>query len=96
MTQVLLFSQFTTMLDLLDEYIELRGWNRYRIDGRGGHGANQDEINEFNTAPFSEDSKPHEKPHALSLSLTVMPAHSRQHFLAVDSSRRRRLEPGWC
>lgn len=58
MTQVLLFSQFTTMLDLLDEYIELRGWNRYRIDGRGGHGANQDEINEFNTAPFSEDSKP--------------------------------------
>ncbi|KWU46234.1 hypothetical protein RHOSPDRAFT_24768 [Rhodotorula sp. JG-1b] len=56
MTQVLLFSQFTTMLDLLDEYIELRGWNRYRIDGRGGHGANQDEINEFNTAPFSEDT----------------------------------------
>jgi ATP-dependent DNA helicase len=47
------------MLDLLDEYIELRGWNRYRIDGRGGHGANQDEINEFNTAPFSDDSKPH-------------------------------------
>lgn len=46
------------MLDLLDEYIELRGWNRYRIDGRGGHGANQDEINEFNTAPFSDDSKP--------------------------------------
>lgn len=43
------------MLDLLDEYIELRGWNRYRIDGRGGHGANQDEINEFNTAPFSNE-----------------------------------------
>ncbi|GAA5956331.1 hypothetical protein JCM8115_001689 [Rhodotorula mucilaginosa] len=54
--KVLLFSQFTTMLDLLDEYIELRGWNRYRIDGRGGHGANQDEINEFNTAPFSDDT----------------------------------------
>ncbi|GAA5982140.1 hypothetical protein JCM10908_004756 [Rhodotorula pacifica] len=54
--KVLLFSQFTTMLDLLDEYIELRGWDRYRIDGRGGHGADQDEINQFNTAPFSEDS----------------------------------------
>jgi hypothetical protein len=36
-------NEFTTMLDLLDEYIELRGWNRYRIDGRGGHGANQDD-----------------------------------------------------
>ncbi|GAA5877713.1 hypothetical protein JCM3774_006652 [Rhodotorula dairenensis] len=54
--KVLLFSQFTTMLDLLDEYIELRGWNRYRIDGRGGHSADQDEINEFNTAPFSDDT----------------------------------------
>lgn len=42
------------MLDLLDEYFELRGWDRYRIDGRGGQGANHDEIAEFNETPFSK------------------------------------------
>ncbi|POY71852.1 hypothetical protein BMF94_5213 [Rhodotorula taiwanensis] len=54
--KVLVFSQFTTMLDLLDEYFELRGWDRYRIDGRGGQGANHDEIAEFNETPFSKKS----------------------------------------
>ncbi|GAA5904405.1 DEAD/DEAH box helicase [Sporobolomyces salmoneus] len=55
--KVLIFSQFVTMLDLLDEYIiDVKGWNRYRIDGRQGNSANQDEIEEFNTTPLSEES----------------------------------------
>ncbi|GAA5890455.1 hypothetical protein JCM5296_005051 [Sporobolomyces johnsonii] len=55
--KVIIFSQFTQMLDLLDEYIiDLKGWNRYRIDGRQENQANQDEINEFNTAPVSKSS----------------------------------------
>ena len=44
------------MLDLLDEYIiDVKGWSRYRIDGRQGNSANQDEIEEFNTAPVTEE-----------------------------------------
>ncbi|GAA5830789.1 hypothetical protein JCM11251_001075 [Rhodosporidiobolus azoricus] len=46
--KVIIFSQFTTMLDLLDEYIELRGWDRYRIDGTGDFPPNPDEIQDFN------------------------------------------------
>ncbi|GAA5887407.1 hypothetical protein JCM16303_004273 [Sporobolomyces ruberrimus] len=55
--KVLIFSQFVTMLDLLDEYIiDVKGWSRYRIDGRQGNSANQDEIDEFNTTPVSDAS----------------------------------------
>ncbi|GAA6021618.1 hypothetical protein JCM11491_001240 [Sporobolomyces phaffii] len=55
--KVLIFSQFVTMLDLLDEYIiDVKGWTRYRIDGRQGNSANQDEINEFNSTPATTDS----------------------------------------
>jgi ATP-dependent DNA helicase len=43
------------MLDLLDEYIiDVKGWSRYRIDGRQGNSANQDDIDEFNTTPVSD------------------------------------------
>ncbi|GAA5964563.1 hypothetical protein JCM3765_005237 [Sporobolomyces pararoseus] len=55
--KVLIFSQFVTMLDLLDEYIiDVKGWSRFRIDGRQGNSANQDQIEEFNTAPVTEES----------------------------------------
>ncbi|GAA5940099.1 DEAD/DEAH box helicase [Sporobolomyces koalae] len=55
--KVLIFSQFVTMLDILDEYlIDVKGWSRYRIDGRQGNSANQEEIEEFNTTPISETS----------------------------------------
>jgi len=44
------------MLDILDEYIiDVKGWNRYRIDGRQGNAADQDEIDEFNTSPVTKD-----------------------------------------
>ena len=44
------------MLDILDEYIiDVKGWNRYRIDGRQGNAADQDEIDEFNTSSVTKD-----------------------------------------
>ncbi|GAA6022619.1 hypothetical protein JCM10207_003925 [Rhodosporidiobolus poonsookiae] len=53
--KVIIFSQFTSMLDLLDEYFEHRGWNWYRIDGRGENQVNQDDIKEFNETPCTEE-----------------------------------------
>ncbi|GAA5943254.1 hypothetical protein JCM10213_007936 [Rhodosporidiobolus nylandii] len=53
--KVIIFSQFTQMLDLLDDYIELREWDRYRIDGRGENNADQEEIKDFNSTPCSPD-----------------------------------------
>ncbi|GAA6061819.1 hypothetical protein JCM10212_001125 [Sporobolomyces blumeae] len=55
--KVLIFSQFTKMLDLLDEYIiDVKGWTRFRIDGQQGHAADQDEIDEFNSSPVTDES----------------------------------------
>lgn len=48
--QVLIFSQFTRMMNLLEDAFDLRGWDYYRIDG--ANSANQDEIEEFNTSPY--------------------------------------------
>lgn len=45
------------MLDLLDDFLELRGWERYRIDGRQGFGADQDEISQFNETEYTEDGE---------------------------------------
>lgn len=54
------------MLDLLDEYIiDVKGWNRYRIDGRQGNAADQDEIDEFNTSPVTKDCELPSHPPAL-------------------------------
>ncbi|GAA6027670.1 hypothetical protein JCM8097_007975 [Rhodosporidiobolus ruineniae] len=52
--KVILFSQFTKMLDLLDDYFELRGWNRFRIDGTRDFKVDQEEIREFNEKPYEE------------------------------------------
>ncbi|GAA5968782.1 hypothetical protein JCM11641_000731 [Rhodosporidiobolus odoratus] len=53
--KVIIFSQFTGMLDLLDEYIEMREWDRYRIDGQADHPADPEEIQDFNETPCSTD-----------------------------------------
>ncbi|BGP31707.1 Putative ATPase [Rhodotorula toruloides] len=54
--KVIIFSQFVKMLDLLDDYIELRGLKRFRLDGQAEYKADQDEIREFNTAECTDDS----------------------------------------
>ena len=42
-----LFSQFTTVLDLLDDYLRMRGYRFCRLDG-GTTRAEDDHINSFN------------------------------------------------
>ncbi|GAA6047042.1 hypothetical protein JCM3770_004167 [Rhodotorula araucariae] len=52
-SKVLIFSQFTRMMDLLAEAFVLRGYSWYRIDG--ANAADQDEINEFNSTSYDPD-----------------------------------------
>ncbi|GAA5849675.1 hypothetical protein JCM8547_000531 [Rhodosporidiobolus lusitaniae] len=52
--KVIIFSQFVKMLDLLDDYFELRGWDWYRIDGRDNP-VDQKDITEFNESPCHPD-----------------------------------------
>lgn len=48
--KVLIFSQFTTQLDILEDYCrELRGWNVCRIDGSVSQQDRRDQIQDFNT-----------------------------------------------
>ncbi|KAK5991313.1 Lymphocyte-specific helicase [Cladobotryum mycophilum] len=50
--KVLIFSQFTTQLDILEDYCrELRGWNVCRIDGSVAQAARRESIRAFNTDP---------------------------------------------
>lgn len=46
--KVLIFSQFTTTLDLLGYYLDLRAWNYSRIDGSVAQTDRQDQILAFN------------------------------------------------
>ena len=47
--KVLIFSQFSTQLDILEDYArELRGWNVCRIDGSVSQQDRRDQIHEFN------------------------------------------------
>jgi ATP-dependent DNA helicase len=46
--KVLVFSQFTTTLDLLGHYLDLRSWNYARIDGSVAQTDRQDQILAFN------------------------------------------------
>jgi ATP-dependent DNA helicase len=46
--KVLIFSQFTTTLDLLGHYLDLRSWNYARIDGSVAQTDRQDQILAFN------------------------------------------------
>ncbi|KAL5480577.1 IRC5 [Sanghuangporus weigelae] len=46
--KVLLFSQFTTMLDIIEAWaIEFKGWNLCRIDGSYGPGERREEMRRF-------------------------------------------------
>lgn len=48
--KVLIFSQFTTQLDILEDYCrELRGWNVCRIDGSVSQQDRRDQIHAFNS-----------------------------------------------
>ncbi|KAF1854242.1 hypothetical protein Lal_00015317 [Lupinus albus] len=50
--KVLIFSQFTTQLDILEDYCrELRGWNVCRIDGSVAQESRRTQIADFNSDP---------------------------------------------
>jgi ATP-dependent DNA helicase len=52
--KVLIFSQFTTTLDLLGQYLELRSWPHVRIDGSVAQVDRQAQIRSFNTPSTSK------------------------------------------
>ncbi|KAF2122216.1 ISWI chromatin-remodeling complex ATPase ISW2 [Lophiotrema nucula] len=52
--KVLIFSQFTTTLDLLGHYLELRDWPHARIDGSVAQSERQAQITAFNAPPTSK------------------------------------------
>lgn len=52
-SRVLIFSQFTIMLDILDDYLNFRGHSYRRLDGSTSHEQRAVEIDEFN-APDSD------------------------------------------
>ncbi|CAJ0541499.1 Ff.00g080810.m01.CDS01 [Fusarium sp. VM40] len=49
--KVLIFSQFTTQLDILEDYCELRGWRVCRIDGSVAQESRRTQIADFNSDP---------------------------------------------
>ncbi|CAD6196652.1 unnamed protein product [Caenorhabditis auriculariae] len=52
--KVLIFSQFTSMLDILEVYLHIRGYSFKRLDGSTPVMDRQEMINEFNTSSSSE------------------------------------------
>lgn len=49
--KVLIFSQFKTQLDILEDYCELRKWNSCRLDGSVAQDTRREMIKTFNTDP---------------------------------------------
>ncbi|KAK1722974.1 helicase [Colletotrichum acutatum] len=49
--KVLIFSQFKTQLDILQDYCELRKWKACRLDGSVSQESRRDQIKEFNENP---------------------------------------------
>ena len=47
--RVLIFSQFTTILDLLEDYCDLRKWRSGRIDGTSKMNDREDTMCDFNS-----------------------------------------------
>jgi SWI/SNF-related matrix-associated actin-dependent regulator of chromatin subfamily A containing DEAD/H box 1 len=47
--RVLIFSQFTMMLDVLEHYLRIRGHKYFRLDGQTAVTERQDMINEYNS-----------------------------------------------
>ncbi|KAH7128131.1 SNF2 family N-terminal domain-containing protein [Dendryphion nanum] len=54
--KVLIFSQFTTTLDLLSQYLSLRSWSHARIDGSVAQTDRQAQIRAFNAGSSSKDA----------------------------------------
>ncbi|KAF2639485.1 hypothetical protein P280DRAFT_470138 [Massarina eburnea CBS 473.64] len=54
--KVLIFSQFTTTLDLLSQYLDLRSWTHARIDGSVAQTDRQAQIRSFNTASTTSEA----------------------------------------
>jgi ATP-dependent DNA helicase len=54
--KVLIFSQFTTTLDLLSQYLTLRSWPHARIDGSVAQTDRQSQIRSFNVTDNSKDA----------------------------------------
>jgi ATP-dependent DNA helicase len=54
--KVLIFSQFTTTLDLLGQYLTLRGWSHARIDGSVAQVDRQAQIKAFNKPTSARDA----------------------------------------
>ncbi|KAI4649350.1 hypothetical protein J4E93_003666 [Alternaria ventricosa] len=54
--KVLIFSQFTTTLDLLGHYLDLRSWNYARIDGSVAQTDRQDQILAFNKPSTTKEA----------------------------------------
>ncbi|CAI5443995.1 unnamed protein product [Caenorhabditis angaria] len=52
--KVLIFSQFTSMLDILEVYLGIRGYSYKRLDGQTPVMERQEMINEFNVTPNRE------------------------------------------
>jgi ATP-dependent DNA helicase len=52
--KVLIFSQFTTTLDLLGQYLDLRSWPHARIDGSVAQSVRQEQILAFNASTPSK------------------------------------------
>jgi ATP-dependent DNA helicase len=55
--KVLIFSQFKTQLDLLEQYADMRGWRCCRIDGSVAQTDRQAQIKSFNAPPTSKNKK---------------------------------------
>jgi ATP-dependent DNA helicase len=49
--KVLIFSQFTTQIDILQDYCELRKWEACRIDGGVSQDSRREQIARFNSDP---------------------------------------------
>ncbi|KAF1994024.1 ISWI chromatin-remodeling complex ATPase ISW2 [Amniculicola lignicola CBS 123094] len=54
--KVLIFSQFTTTLDLIGQYLTLRGWSHARIDGSVAQTDRQSQIRSFNASSTAKDA----------------------------------------
>lgn len=55
--KVLIFSQFTSMLDIIEEWAEdLKGWKVFRIDGSTKIADRRDQMKEFNEGGDSKDA----------------------------------------
>jgi ATP-dependent DNA helicase len=54
--KVLIFSQFTNMLDILSHYLDLRGWSHARIDGSTAQPDRQSQIKAFNAPPSAKNA----------------------------------------